>query len=67
MLDSIMGKGWDVNSLRADVGDCHFKFVTLFTVYLDKKYFNLKFSFSYSEAPFSLGLDYRDKCKALLM
>ena len=67
VLDSIMGKGWDVKPLRADVGDCHFKFVTLLTVYLDKKNFNLKFSFSYSEVPFSLGLDYRDKCKALLM
>ena len=67
MLDSLMGMGWDVKPLRADVGDCHFKFVTLLTVYLDKKHFTLKFPFSYSEAPFSMGPDYRDKCKALLM
>jgi len=60
-----MGKGWDVKSLRGDVADCHFKFVTLLTVYLDKKNFTLKFSFSYSEAPFPFGLDYREKCKAL--
>ena len=67
VLDGIMGKGWDVKPLRADVADCHFKFVTLLTVYLDKKHFTIKFSFSYSEAPFSMGPDYRDKCKALLM
>ena len=48
LLDSIMGKGWDVKPLRADVADCHFKFVTSLTVYLDKKNFNIKFSFSYS-------------------
>ena len=45
----------------------HLKFVTLLTVYLDKKHFTLTFSFLYSEAPFSMGPDYRDKCKALLM
>ena len=28
LLDGIMGKGWDVKPLRADVADCHFKFVT---------------------------------------
>ena len=60
-----MGKGWDVKPLRADVTDCHFKFVTLLTIYLDKKNFTLKFSFSYSEAPFPLSSDYREKCKAL--
>ena len=32
------------------------------TVYLDRKHFTLKFSFSYSEAPFSLSPDYREKC-----
>jgi len=67
VLDSLMGMGWDVKPLRADVEDCHFKFVTLLTVYLDKKHFTIKFSFSYSEAPFPMGPDYRDKCKALLM
>lgn len=36
LLDNLMGKGWDVKSLRGDVADCHFKFVTLLTVYLDK-------------------------------
>ena len=56
LLDSIMGKGWDLKPLRADVADCHFKFVTSLTVYLDKKNFNIKFSFSQ---------DYREKCKAL--
>ena len=65
LLDSIMGKGWDVKPLRADVADCHFKFVTSLTIYLDKKHFTLKFSFSYSEAPFSLSPNYREKCKAL--
>lgn len=65
VLDGIMGKGWDVKPLRTDVNNCHFKFVSLFIVYLDKKNFVLKCSFSYSEAPFSLSSDYRDKCKAL--
>ena len=65
LLDNLMGKGWDVKSLRGDVTDCHFKFVTLLTVYLDKKNFTLKFSFSYSEAPFPFGPDYREKCRAL--
>ena len=65
LLDNLMGKGWDVKSLRGDVADCHFKFVTLLTDYLDKKNFTLKFSFSYSKAPFPFGPDYRDKCKAL--
>ena len=65
VLDSIMGKGWDVKPLRSDVDNCHFKYVSLFTVYLDKKNFILKCSFSYSEAPFSLSPDYREKCKAL--
>ena len=37
LLDNLMGKGWDVKSLRGDVADCHFKFVTLLTDYLDKK------------------------------
>ena len=64
LLDSIVGKGWDVKPLRADVADCHFKFVTSLTVYLDKKNFNIKFSLSYSEAPFSFSQDYRQKCKA---
>ena len=67
VLDSLMGMGWDVKPLHADVEDCHFKFVTLLTVYLDKKHFTIKFSFSYSEAPFPMGPDYRNKCKALLM
>ena len=49
--------GWDVKPLCADVGDCHFRFVTLLTVYLDKKHFTLT----------SMGPDYREKCKALLM
>ena len=66
-LDSIMGKGWDVKPLCADMVDCHFKFVTLLTVYLDKKHFTLKLSFSYSEAPFSVGPGYWDKYKALLL
>ena len=61
LLDGIMGKGWDVKPLCADVADCHFKFVTSLTVYLDRKHFTLKFSFSYSEAPFSLSPDYREK------
>ena len=39
VLDSIMGKGWDVKPLRSDVDNCHFKYVSLFTVYLDKKNF----------------------------
>ena len=65
LLDNLMGRGWDVKSLRRDVADCHFKFVTLLTVYLDKKNFTLKFSFSYSEAPFPFCPDYREKCKAL--
>lgn len=43
MLDGIMGKGWDVKPLRADMGDCHFKFVTLLTVYLSIKHFPLMF------------------------
>ena len=67
LLDNLMGKGWDVKSLRRDVADCHFKFVTLLTVYLDKKNLTLKFSFSYSEAPFPFGPDYREKCKALAL
>ena len=66
VLDGIMGKGWDVKPLRADVADCHFKFVTVLNVYLDKKHFTLNVSFSYSEAPFAMVPDYRDKCKALL-
>ena len=41
LLDGIMGKGWDVKPLRADVADCHFKFVTSLTVYLDRKHFTL--------------------------
>ena len=65
LLDSIMGKGWDVKPSRADVADCHFKFVTSLTVYLDKKNLNIKFPFSYSEAPFSFSQDYREKCKVL--
>ena len=65
VLDSIMGKGWDVKPLRSDVDNCHFKYVSLFTVYLDKKNFILKCSFSYSAAPFSLSPDYRDKCRGL--
>ena len=50
---------------RADVADCHFKFVTSLTVYLDKKNLNIKFPFSCSEAPFSFSQDYREKCKVL--
>ena len=65
LLDSLMGKGWDVKPLRADVANCHFKFVTLLTVYLERENFTLKFSFLYSEAPFPLCPDYREKCKAL--
>ena len=65
LLDSIMGKGWDVQPECSDVDNCHFKYVSLFTVYLDKKNFILRCSFSYSEAPFSLSPDYRGKCKAL--
>lgn len=65
LLDGIMGRGWDVKPLHADVADCHFKFVTSLTVYLDRKHFTLKFSISYSKAPFSLSPDYREKCKAL--
>ena len=42
ILDSVMGKGWDVKPLCADVADCHFKFVTSLTVYLDKKNCNIK-------------------------
>ena len=45
LLDGIMGKGWDVKPLRADVADRHFKFVTSLTVYLDQKHFTLKFHF----------------------
>ncbi len=37
VLDSLMGLDWDVKPLRGDVRDCHFKFVTLLTVYLDKR------------------------------
>ena len=66
LLDSLMGKGWDVKALRADVANCHFKFVTLLTVYLERKNFTLKFSFSYSEAPFPFCPAYREKCKALM-
>jgi hypothetical protein len=66
MFDSLNGKGWDVKPLRSDVLDSHFKFVRSATVYLDKKNFTLKFSFSYSEAPFPLLNDYREKCCGLL-
>lgn len=67
VLDGIMGKGWDVKLLRVDVADCYFKFVILFIVYLDKKYFIIKFLFLYFEVFFFMGLDYRDKCKVLFM
>lgn len=67
VLDGIMGKGWDVKLLCVDVVDCYFKFVILFIVYLDKKYFIIKFLFLYFEVFFFMGLDYRDKCKVLFM
>ena len=60
-----MGKGWDVNPRRIDVEDCHFKLVSVLTVYLDKNNFTLKCSFSYAEVPVHLSPDYREKCKAL--
>ena len=45
LLDGIMGRGWDVKPLHANVADCHFKFVTSLTVYLDRKHFTLSFHF----------------------
>ena len=62
LLDSLCGKGWDVKPLRLDVSDCHFKFVRTATIYLDKKNLSIKFSFSFCEAPFCLGPDYRARC-----
>lgn len=62
-LDSLMGKGWDVKPLHADMGDCHFKFVTKLSIYLEKKHFTLKFF----KAPFSMCPNYRDRCKVLLI
>lgn len=55
LLDNLMGKGWDVKSLRGDVADCHFKFVTLLTVYLDKKTLLLSFHFHIQRLLFLLA------------
>ena len=65
-LDFVMGKGWDVKPLKASVVDSHFKYVRKLSLYVDKHFF-LKFSFSYSEAPFALQEveDYREKCRSL--
>ena len=37
LLDSPIERRWDVKPLCANVADCHFKFLTLLTIYLDKK------------------------------
>ena len=65
LLDSLLGRAWDVKPFRLDREDYHFKFVNE-RVFRRKSSFALKFSFCYCEASFPLSSDnYRDRCKTL--
>ena len=62
VLDSIMGKHWDVKPLKKGDPNSFFKYVIKANSYLDSSHC-LKFSFSYSVSLCTFCENYREKCK----
>ena len=66
-LDLVMGAKWDIKPLKPNVPESFFKFITFATVFLDRKTFILKFSFTYAESTFPLDTNYRTTCQGLFL
>ena len=66
-LDLVMEAKWDVKLLKPNVPDSFFEFITTTTVFVDRKTFILKFSFTFAESAFPLDTNYCTSCQVLFL